>query len=291
VIRSMTGFARAESAIGAKKCVVELRTVNHRFLEFGIRLPAKDMELEKRIKKLFDQKVSRGYVEVAITVGDGENVKKKLALDEDLVKQFLVAAETLKKKYGVGGAPDLVNVLSLKDIFKYEEDSSGIEERWSLIKPALDSAINNLLAMRATEGEALKKDIVSKIDIIAKSSDGIMQERKKQEADILEKYKKKIEELAGGESDPQRILMEAAVMAERSDISEEIVRLGCHIGQIRELLDNGGGVGRKLEFITQEMNREANTIGSKSTVYGISREVVEIKSNLEKIREQTANIE
>jgi uncharacterized protein (TIGR00255 family) len=291
MIKSMTGFARAEAANGTKKCVVEVRTVNHRFLELNLRMPMKDLELERRVKKLLEGKVSRGYAEITITVSDNDTVKRKLTLDEDLVKQFLSAAEVLKKKYAIVGDPDIANVLQLKDIFKFEESPTDLEERWALIKGVLETTLDNLVAMRVAEGGALRQDVVNRLDSIDASAARISEARKGQEGDILEKYKKKIEELAGTEIDPQRALAEAAILAERSDISEEIVRLECHMRQMRELLAAGGLAGRKMEFITQEINREANTIGSKSVLYDISREVVEIKSNLEKIREQTANIE
>ncbi len=291
MIRSMTGFARAGSSNGSKKCVVEVRTVNHRFLELNLRMPMKDLELERRAKKLLEGKISRGYAEITITVGDDEGVRRKVTLDEDLVKQFLSAVETLKKKYSLPGEPDVSSVLALRDVFKSEEEAAGAEERWSLIRPALEAALDGLVEMRTTEGSALKKDVAEKLGEIAKSAGRIMEFRRRHEGEILEKYKKKVEELAGSDADPQRVLMEAAVLAERSDISEEVVRLNCHLDQMRLLLDSGAPVGRKMEFITQEINREANTIGSKSVQYEISREVVEIKGNLEKIREQTANIE
>ncbi|MBI5178834.1 MAG: YicC family protein [Nitrospinae bacterium] len=292
MVRSMTGFARAESTAANRKCVVEIRTVNNRFLEFNVRMPAKDLEIEKRVKKSFAEKVTRGYVEISITVSDGEGVKRKLALDEDLAGQFIKAAKTLKDKYGIGGEPDLASLLSLKDIFRYEEDETNLEERWELIRGALAPAVEALVAMRSAEGSALEKDLLEKLSDIEASAANIIESRRGQEKEIVKKFRERLEELTAGiEADPQRIMQEAGVMAERSDISEEIIRLQCHITQLRELLAKGGAMGRKVEFIVQEMNREANTIGSKSTLFDISREVVEIKSNLEKLREQAANVE
>lgn len=292
MIRSMTGFARAEAAEGAKKCTVELRTVNHRFLEFNIRMPSKDFELEKRIKDSFGGKVTRGYVEATITMGNGSDVKKKLVLDEDMALQFLAASKILKDKHGVPGQPDLATILSLKDIFKCEEEAADVDGRWRLIENALAKAIAALVAMREAEGAALKKDVLDKLALIETSAQRVIAFRKAQEGDILAKLKAKIEEIAQGtEADPQRILIEAAIVAERSDISEEAIRLGSHIVQMRQLITAGGPVGRKVEFMLQELNREANTMSAKSTIIDISREVVEIKSNIEKIREQAANIE
>ncbi len=292
MIRSMTGFARAEAAEGAKKCTVELRTVNHRFLEFNIRMPSKDFELEKRIKDAFAGKITRGYLEATITMGNGADAKKKLVLDEDMAQQFLAAAKILKEKHGVAGQPELATILSLKDIFKCEEEAIDLDGRWRLIEQALAKAIAALVTMRETEGAALKKDVLDKLSLIEGSAQRVMALRKSQEGDILAKLKTKIEELAqGAEADPQRILIEAAIVAERSDISEEAIRLGSHIIQMRQLITAGGPVGRKVEFMLQELNREANTMSAKSTLIDISREVVEVKSNIEKIREQAANIE
>lgn len=292
MIRSMTGFARAEAAEGTKKCTVEIRTVNHRFLEFNVRMPAKDFELEKRIKESFAGKVTRGYVEATMTMGNGADVKKKLVLDEDMALQFLAAAKILKEKHGVAGEPDMAAILSLKDIFKCEEDAADLEGRWRLISGALTKAVDALVAMRTAEGAALEKDLLEKLALIESSAARVMELRKAQEGDILAKLKAKIEEIAkGAEADPQRILIEAAILAERSDISEEAIRLASHIVQMRQLVEAGGPVGRKVEFMLQELNREANTMSAKSSIIDISREVVEIKSNIEKIREQAANIE
>lgn len=292
MIRSMTGFSRAEAAEGTKKCTVEIRTVNHRFLEFNIRMPAKDFELEKRIKDSFAGKITRGYVDATVTMGNGADVKKKLVLDEEMALQFLSAAKILKDKHGVAGQPDMAAILSLKDIFKCEEETADVDGRWRLIEGALAKAIDALVSMREAEGAALQKDLLDRLTLIESSAAHVMELRKSQEGDIIAKLKGKIEELVQGtDADPQRILIEAAIVAERSDISEEAIRLTCHIAQMRELLAAGGPVGRKVEFMLQELNREANTMSAKSSIIDISREVVEIKSNIEKIREQAANIE
>jgi uncharacterized protein (TIGR00255 family) len=288
----MTGFARAEASDGTKRCTVELRTVNNRFIELNVRMPSKDLETERKIKQLFSKRLTRGYVEITVTVSDGNGTKRKLSLDEEIVGQFLQAAAILREKYGVAGEPDMASILSLKDIFKYEEEEADGEERWKLIETAVNSAIQSLVTMREAEGGALETDIMEKLAAIETSAANILVARKKQETDIVRKLKERLEELtAGMETDPQRVLMEAGILAERSDISEEITRLHCHIKQLKELMEAGNAIGRKVEFIVQEMNREVNTIGSKSALFDISREVVEIKSNLEKIREQSANIE
>lgn len=292
MLRSMTGFARAEAVNGNRKCVTEIRTLNHRFMDVNIRMPARDYSIDKRIKELVAKKITRGYVELSITISDTENSKRKLEPDEDMIRQYIAAADKIKESYPVSGDIDISTILALKDIFKYVENDTDAAERWELIGKALETALNSLLEMRGAEGEALKKDLLEKLGDIEKSLKAIMEVRKKQGKEAVNKIKTKIEEMLGDfEADPQRVLTEAALLAERSDIEEESIRLGCHIDQLRKLVNKGGPVGRKIEFILQEMNREANTIGSKSNIYDISSHVVEIKSVVEKIREQAANIE
>ncbi|MEE8484810.1 MAG: YicC/YloC family endoribonuclease [Nitrospinota bacterium] len=292
MLKSMTGYARAESINGDSRCVVEIRSVNHRFLEMNIRMPARDAVAERKIREIVSKKISRGHLEISINRNNGNGAKRKLVADEDLVRQFLQAAEKIKSEHSVKGEADLATILSIKDILKYEEDDVDIEERWDMMEKTLKDAVAQLLEMRASEGRALQKDVLEKVGLVEQSTKRILSAREGQEKEIVNKMKAKIEELMGeGEASPERILTEAGISAERSDISEEVIRIQSHLAQIRDFVAAGSPVGRKLEFILQEVNREANTIGSKSALYEISREVVEIKSQLEKIREQAANIE
>ncbi len=292
MLTSMTGYARAENINGDNRCVVEIRSVNHRFLEMNIRMPARDAVAERKIREIVSKKISRGHLEISINRNNGNGAKRKLVADEDLVRQFLQAAEKIKSEHSVQGEADLATILSIKDILKYEEDEVNMEERWGMMEKTLKDAVGQLLEMRAAEGRALQKDVLEKVGLVEESTKKILSAREGQEKEIFNKLKAKIEELMGdGEASPERILTEAGICAERSDISEEVIRIQSHLAQIRDFVAAGSPVGRKLEFILQEVNREANTIGSKSTLYDISREVVEIKSQLEKIREQAANIE
>ena len=292
MILSMTGFARAESDNEKLKCVVEIRSVNHRFLDISVRLPSRSFEQIKAIKDLVCTKLSRGSIEVTVTLGESENNMKKLVIDEDLIKQYLAGAKLIVSKFQVYGEIDLPTLFSMKDIFKYEEVEDDPEGRWLLIEKTVNEALEKLVQMRRAEGEALEKDILSKLDIIEECSKTIIKTKDLQKKEVTEKMRTRLEELfADFKADEQRVITEAAILADRSDISEEVTRLKCHIDQTRELVNNHGPNGRKLEFILQEMNRETNTIGSKSTLFNISTEVIEIKSSLEKIREQAANIE
>lgn len=288
----MTGFARNEIENGQRKCVVEIRSVNHRFLDINVRIPSRDFMLEKKIKKMISARIARGAVELSVTFNDMANGRGNLALDREMVRQYLEAAEEIKNNFSVYGDADLPTIFSMKDIFKYEEPETDLEERWELMEKAINGVLEKLLEMRMEEGRNLKEDIAGRLDSIEKSAGSIMKISRGMEKEVAEKIRSRIAEMFSGlDIDEERALMEAAILADRCDISEEIIRLQSHIEQARKLLRDGGCAGRKLEFIVQEMNRESNTIGSKSGIYEISSEVVEVKSSLEKIREQAANIE
>ncbi len=292
MISSMTGYARAETENAERKCVVEIRSVNHRFLDINTRIGSKDFVLEKAIKDTASQRLARGSIEISISLNDAENGKRHLVADDEMIKQYLAAAKSITDKHPVYGEVDLLTLLSLKDIFKYEEPEDNREERITLITETLDKALDMLLEMRKAEGENLKDDILSRLKGIEDSTAKILKTRDREGKEIANKVRAKIVEMfADVDVDEQRVLTEAAIMADRSDIAEEATRLESHIKQARKLLTVGGVAGRKMEFMVQEMNREVNTIGSKSNIFGINSEVVEMKSNMEKIREQAANIE
>ena len=286
----MTGFARAESENGKQKCTVEIRSVNHRFLDINVRISSKNFDLVKKIKDTVSSRITRGSVEITISLSANGDSQKKMVVDEGVIKQYLDGAQAITAKFPVYGELQLSTIMTMKDIFKYEEEDIG--DQSELIIKVLEEALVKLMEMRSAEGSALQKDVMERLDGVESSSGKIAEVRSKQADEIANKLKTKLEEIfANYTVDNDRVLTEAAIFADRSDISEEITRLKSHIVQVRELISNGGSAGRKLEFILQEMNREANTIGSKCSIFNISQEVVEIKSNLEKIREQAANIE
>ena len=291
-ICSMTAFARAETSNDQLKCVVELRSLNHRFQETTLRIPFRDYGLENKIKEMISAKLQRGFVEMALTLSGANGQRKKMVADETLIDEFLQGMDKIKKKHSLSGETDLSMLLSLKDVIRFEEEETDSDQRSSLIEETVKIALQQLIEMRLTEGGSLRKDVLERVDNIERCTDEIIKKRDDQAETILGKLKEKIEKvLSDTEIEPQRLLAEAAIIAERSDISEEITRLKSHMDQLRDLIDAGGSVGRKVEFILQEINREANTISSKSSLYGINRLVVEMKSNIEKLREQAANIE
>jgi uncharacterized protein (TIGR00255 family) len=291
-VSSMTAFARAETSNDKLKCVVEVRSLNHRFQETSLRTPFRDYGIEMKIKEMISGRLERGFVELSLSLSGPNGLRKRLVADEGLIDQFLQEMEKIKEKYSLAGEPDLSMLLSVKDAIRFEDEETDSDERWALIESAVATALDRLIEMRLTEGGSLKKDILEKLDSLEHCTKEIMRERDEQVESILEKTRERIEKLLSNcEADPQRLLTEAAILADRSDIAEEITRLESHLEQLRGLMLDGGTVGRKAEFILQEINREANTISSKSAVYSINRLVVEMKSNIEKLREQAANIE
>jgi len=292
MIRSMTGFARGEEGNGEMKCLIEIRSVNHRFLDCNVRLSSKYFELEKKIKDAVSACLSRGSVEVAISFSEPENGAKKLVVNKAMVEQYLAASKQLLADYPIYGELDLLTLLANKDVFKYEEPEVDSAKREQLIFGTIKTVLKRLVKMREVEGDALKKDLLEKIENIDASRTAIEKVAEKHKNGLAKKMKTRFKEIiADCDIDENRVLAEVAIYADRCDIAEELSRLASHLNQVRELLSTGGVVGRKIEFIAQELNREANTIGSKSGAFDISREVIEIKSNLEKIREQSANIE
>ena len=291
-ICSMTAFARAETSNDQLKCVVELRSLNHRFQETSLRIPFRDYGLENRIKEMISAKLQRGFVDLTLSISGTNGQRKKMVADETLINEFLQGMDKIKKKHSLSGEPDLSMLLSVKDAIRFEDEEMDNDERTSLIEKAVKSALEQLVEMRLTEGASLRKDILDRAGSIEQCVDEIIIKRDEQADTLLAKLREKIEKvLADMEVEPQRLLTEAAILAERSDISEEITRLKSHLEQLGGLVGGGGSIGRKVEFILQEINREANTISSKSSLYGINRLVVEMKSNIEKLREQAANIE
>ena len=291
-ISSMTAFARAETSNDQLKCVVELRSLNHRFQETSLRIPFRDYGLENKIKEMISAKLQRGFVEMSLTLNGTNGQRKKMVADEALIDEFLQGMNKIKQKHSLSGEPDLSMLLSIKDAIRFEDEETSNDQRPVLIEEAVKIALEQLVEMRLTEGRSLQKDIRERLDNIEQCTDEIIKKRDAQAETILAKLQEKIEKILGNmEIDPQRLLAEAAILAERSDISEEITRLKSHLEQLHGLIDTGGSIGRKAEFILQEINREANTISSKSSLYGINKLVVEMKSNIEKLREQAANIE
>ncbi len=287
----MTGFSRSEMKNGEMECVIETRSVNNRFLDISVRLPRKLMEIELKIKKKVKEKFSRGSMEINISFNN-EKKEVNLTANLEMANVYKKILEELRTSLGMKQEIDLKDLLKFREIIKYEPPEENVDELWEMIEKNLDIALKKLQDTRLLEGTVLLEDILNRIKSILEKVEYI----KGQQPMILENYKKKLAErllklLEGKKTDEDRLLQEAAILADRSDISEEIVRLESHLKQFVILTKGHEAIGRQLEFLNQEMLREANTITSKANDYKVSQSVVKIKAELEKIREQIQNIE
>ncbi len=293
MIKSMTGYGRAEAILEGKKIVVEIKSLNHRYLEASLRLPVALSSLEPELKGKINAKFSRGKIEVAIRLDPSVSPERGGGLDLNLplLRNYYSLLCQMKQELNLPDDINLALLSSFKDIF-VSQGEEDLEAIWQKLAILVDEAGTALMVMRAKEGEILCRDLRERIGMIRQIIDTV----RKRVPQVLSAYQKRlterIKELAGDtEIDASRLMQEVAIMAEKSDITEEIVRFGSHIDQFVEMLESDEAVGRKIDFLIQEMGREVNTIGSKSNDATISLKVIEIKSELARIREQVQNLE
>ncbi len=290
---SMTGFGRHESENNHYKIVIEIKSVNHRYNDIIIKMPKKLNVLEEKMKTKVKEYVNRGRVEVFVNFEESEAENFVITPNYTVLDQYVSALDAIKERYTVADDMGVSLLARYPDALKVEFKEANEDEIWSLMNEALDGALKNLTNMRQVEGVKLKEDTISRVNIIR----DIVKEIEKLAPAIVATHKEKmlerIKELLDGsiELDEQRIAMEIAVFSDKTNITEEIVRLESHFEQLVNILDESKPVGRKLDFLIQEINREVNTIGSKSPDIDISNFVVDMKSEVEKIREQIQNIE
>ncbi|WP_010247838.1 YicC/YloC family endoribonuclease [Acetivibrio cellulolyticus] len=292
MIRSMTGFGRGKSQADGMECLVEIKTVNHRYSDIYIKIPRQISFLEDKVREVVSKAVSRGKADVYVSFDDFSEDSRSIMIDEGLAKTYIDTVRLLKDKYDLQDDISVSLIAKFPDVLKVEKVEQDEEKMWKLISEALDGAVDSLINMRQIEGEGLKNCILERTDYI----ENIVKEISIRAPEVVKEYKCKLEnrikELLDQQIiDENRIATEVAIFADRCSIDEELVRLTSHIGQLRETLKIGQSVGRKLDFLIQEMNREINTIGSKANDLNITKFVVDIKSELEKIREQIQNIE
>jgi len=289
----MTGFGRAECQDGDYSYKAEIRSVNNRFIEINTRLPKAFLDLELPLKKLIKSHCARGSISVTITLANsnGNSGEWEIKANIPLATQYVEAVKEIQTSLGLEGKVNIDAVVGLRDVLKIEPVAIDPAKE-SLVLNMAESALIALQKMRAEEGEHLKKDLLERIDSIEKHA----QEIEKRQPEVIQEYKARLKEKIkllndGIEIDDSRLAQETAILADRCDITEEVTRFNSHLNQFRKLFESSEPIGRKLEFITQEINREVNTMGSKSSDTGLSNLVIEIKSTLEKIREQLQNIE
>lgn len=289
---SMTGFGRAELADDQWQVNVEIKTVNHRYADIAVKMPKNLSALESAVRKLVSSRLARGRVEVYITVFPLKDRPFIPKINWSLASSYVEAAEELRTKLGLTGPLSTEYVLSLPDVVTVEEAAVDEEEVWLRLQTALEEALDQVLQLRRDEGRRLVEDILTRVDKIAGFVDLIEERSPQVVAEYAERLAQRMASfLEDGFLEPERIGAEAALFAERSNITEEIIRLRSHLAEIRNLVQESGPIGRKLDFMVQELNREINTIGSKANDEKIASVVINCKSEIEKIREQAQNLE
>lgn len=292
MIRSMTGYGRDQQLLHGRSITVEIRSVNHRYFEFSCRSPRGCGFLEDRLKRALQGAVSRGKVEVSLTLQTVESRNTSVAVDHALAGQYINALRALGEEYALPDDLTLSAVCRLPDIFTVCRGEEDEEELAADVLSVLQNALAHFVAMRETEGERLKADVLSRLTAMEEHLSFVEERSPQTVAEYRARLTAKLTELLGGAvPDENRILTEAAIVADRLAVDEETVRLRSHFAQLRKILEAAEPVGRKLDFLVQEMNRETNTIGSKCSDTAIAGHVVEMKSEIEKIREQIQNIE
>ncbi len=291
MIKSMTGYGVGRIKAKDGECLVEIKSLNNKYCDVNIKNNFQSLEIEQKIEKLIKDRVSRGKVNILVRVENYGLTEEKIILNEDVADSYYKNLKALKKKFKLKDEIAIDSMLKFKDIFKIvkEEESAKI---WPLVEKATNLALDSLLKMRGREGKVLVADIRKRVKKIRKLIDKIEKYSKSSPLDYKGKFLSKIKNLTDGLNvDEGRIELEAAIFAEKTDITEEITRLKSHLIQFDDLLNSEESVGRKMDFLTQEINREVNTIGSKTNDIEVTSLVVLVKSELEKIREQARNIE
>lgn len=292
MLRSMTGYGRSQKIINGRDISVEIRSVNHRYYEYSSRIPRTYSYIDEKLKALLKSSVSRGKVEVSVTINNIEGKDSQIAVNKGIAEGYVTALRSISDELGLVDDLTLSKLIRIPDIFNIQKTPDDEEQIWADVSEVTAEALERFVAMRETEGERLKNDILEKADFIIERV-GMVEEQSPLTVEAYRNklYKKLSEILADKNIDEQRIITEAAIFSEKIAVDEETVRLRSHISQLRDILETDESVGRKLDFIVQEINREVNTIGSKAQDLNITRIVVDMKSEIEKIREQIQNVE
>ena len=292
MVKSMTGYGRAEDTVNGYSITVELRSVNNRYLDCNVRIPRLYLFAEEAIKARVQNSISRGKVDVFVTLESTGEQKLNVSLNKPVADGYYSALKELAETYGLSNDISVSLLSRFPEVLIAEKAEDDVEQIAKDICSVLDRALNDFDQMRTREGGRLKDDILSR----AATIEGKVTLVEKRSPETVSEYRTRLENrmnevLSNTQIDPARILTEAAIFADKVAVDEETVRLRSHISQLREMLDKGGAIGRKLDFLIQEFNREANTIGSKCSDIEIARHVVDVKAEIEKIREQVQNLE
>lgn len=292
MIKSMTGFGRCLETVNGRDILVEIKSVNHRYYEFSARIPRAYGYLEEKLKSFLQGKISRGKVDVNVTIYSVNGEDEIIEVNRAVAKEYIDALRSANEELGLSDDLTLSRIMRLPDIFNVRKAQEDEDVIWNDVRTVADKALASFISMRENEGVKMREDILSRLDYISE----LVAKVEEKSPEVTENYRKRLydkltEILNDKKIDEQRIVTEAAIFSEKTAVDEETVRLKSHIVQCKGLLDSSEAVGRKLDFLIQEFNRESNTIGSKAQDLEITRIVVELKSEIEKIREQIQNIE
>ncbi len=292
MVKSMTGYGRAVETVNGREFTVEIRSVNNRYLDCTVKLPRSFSFAEEAVKAAVKAAVSRGKVDVYISVRSETEADVQVTLNKPVLEGYLAAMRQMVADYGVRDDISVSTLSRMSDIFVVDKPKADEDQLKADLLSVVDKALAAYDAMRITEGLALENDLRSRANTILELVKQVEEQNPKTVSDYRKRLEEKMREVLENKSiDESRILTEAAIFADKVAVDEETVRLRSHLEQMDEMLRGNGGIGRKLDFLLQEMNREANTTGSKCTDVKVARIVVDIKAELEKIREQTQNIE
>lgn len=288
----MTGYGRNEAVIDGKKIYCEIKSVNHRYSDYSIKVPRNLGFLEDRIKKLASEKISRGKVDIYVGIEYTETSDRKIFLNNELAKEYLTALGQLRDELGLRDDISVMNVARLPDIFRAERLEEDEDKLWEAVSSVVRAALDEFTAMREREGERIEKDLSARIEYMR----SVAAKVEARSPETVEEYRAKLynkikEVLDGKEVDEARVLTEVAIFADKIAVNEETVRLCSHFDEFYQIISSDEPAGRRLDFLIQEINREINTTGSKANDIEISRYVVELKGETEKLREQVQNIE
>ncbi|MCR5596429.1 MAG: YicC family protein [Lachnospiraceae bacterium] len=292
MVRSMTGFGRYELNADDKKVTVELKSVNHRYLDINVKMPKKLGQFESAIRAELKNYIERGKVDVYITWEDNSASEELVEYNHDIAAEYLKYMRKMAEEFGIDDDVRVSTLSRCPDVLTMKEADQDEEEVWNILKQAVDKASEIFVETRTVEGENLRKDLGDKLDSMLKNVDFITERSPEIIAEFKKSLEEKVKDLLGDASvNESRLLMEVTLYADKICVDEELVRLRSHIEATKTTLDKGGAVGRKLDFIAQEMNREANTILSKTNDLAVSDRAIELKTDIEKVREQIQNLE
>ncbi len=292
MVKSMTGYGRASQTLNMRGITVEVRSVNHRYLDCTVKTGRAYNFLDDPVKRTVSESILRGKTDVFITIDTSEADNVEIHLNEPLLRGYLDTFATMNAKYGIDNNISVSELVKIPDLLTVEKQEEDLDELTADVLKVLAEALEGHSEMRVKEGKKLADDMIGRLDLISEFTDRVESRSPK----CVEEYRQKLEArmkevLEDAMIEPQRILTEAAIFADKIAVTEEIVRLRSHISQFKDMLKNGGAVGRKLDFLVQELNREVNTIGSKANDLEVTSIVVDMKAEIEKIREQVQNIE